>query len=198
MARTWKSRVVRSAQVAPSTLLAHPDNIVIHPPEQEEEMLTLLRTVGWAAPILVSERTGRIIDGHMRASLAVRKNILRVPVDYVDLTEEEERKALLYLRRTTQLARIDPVNLEVILNSIEAGDDEIAAMARSFAAATEGLKYTPRPALVVEWVEITVGPLAFVVSWADYAEWRALLREGHFSRKPTILHEIQRRLGLLA
>jgi hypothetical protein len=198
MARSWKSRVVRSANVPPSSLLEHPDNIVIHPPEQEEEMLTLLRTVGWAAPILVSEQTGRIIDGHMRVSLAVRKGIARVPVDYVDLTEEEERKALVYLRRTTQLARIDPVNLEVILNSIETDDDGLAAMARSFAEATEGLKFTPRPRQIVEWVEITVGPLTFMVSWAEYVQWRALLRENHFSRKPTILHEIQRRLGLVA
>jgi hypothetical protein len=197
MARSWKSRVVRSANVAPATLLAHPDNIVIHPPEQEEEMLTLLRTVGWAAPILVSEQTGRIIDGHMRVSLAVRKGVLRVPVDYVELSEEEERKALLYLRRSTQLARIDPVNLEVILNSIETDDDALAAMAASFASATEGLRYQPKPRSIVEWVEITVGPLTFMISWADYVQWRALLREGHFSRKPTILHEIQRRLGLV-
>lgn len=196
MARSWKSRVTRSANVAPGTLLDHPDNVVIHPPEQEEEMLTLLRTVGWAAPILVSEKTGRIIDGHMRVSLAVRTGIPRVPVDYVDLTEDEERKALLYLKRSTTLARIDPVNLEVILNSIETDDDALAAMARSFATATEGLKYTPKPRLIVEWQEITVGPLTFMVSWADYVQWRALLREAHFSRKPTIDFEILRRLGM--
>ncbi|MEI8167189.1 MAG: hypothetical protein WCG26_12455 [Chloroflexales bacterium] len=197
MARTWTSRVVRSAHVNPGTLLAHPDNVVIHPPEQEEAMLTLLRTVGWAAPILVSERTGRIIDGHMRASLAVRKGIARVPVDYVELSEEEERKALLYLRRTTALARIDPVNLEVVLNSIETDDDALAAMAASFAQATEGLKYTPKARVLVAWVEITVGPLTFMVTWAEYVQWRGMLREQHFSRKPTILHEIQRQLGLV-
>lgn len=160
-------------------------------------MLTLLRTVGWAAPILVSVQTGRIIDGHMRVSLARRVGIPQVPVDYVDLNEEEERKALLYLKRTTDLARIDPVNLEVILNSIETDQEEIATMARAFANAIEGLKYTPKPREIIEWVEITIGPLSFVVSWADYVQWRALLREAHFSRKPTINHEILRRLGLL-
>lgn len=198
MARSWTSRVTRSASVAPGSLLDHPDNIVIHPPEQEAEMLTLLRTVGWAAPILVSETTGRIIDGHMRVSLAVRAGIPRVPVDYVALSEEDERKALLYLRRSTSLARIDPVNLEVILTSIETNDDELAAMARSFAAATEGLKYSPKVREIVEWQEVTIGPLTFLVRWADYVQWRAMLREAHFSRKPTILFEILRRLGMEA
>lgn len=197
MARTWTSRVVRSAHVAPDTLLAHPDNLVIHPPEQEVQMLTLLRTVGWAAPILVSAQSGRIIDGHMRVSLALRAGAPQVPVDYVDLSEEEERKALLYLKRTTDLARIDPVNLEAILNSIETDQEDLAAMARAFAEATEGLKYTPKPREVIEWVEISIGPLSFVVSWAEYVQWRAMLREAHFSRKPTINHEILRRLGLV-
>ena len=60
---TWQSKVVRHADVAPGDLLGHPDNVTIHTAEQQEDMVRMFRKIGWAASVLVSENTGRIIDG---------------------------------------------------------------------------------------------------------------------------------------
>jgi hypothetical protein len=54
----------------------------------------VLDQLGWTERIMVNKNTGRIINGHMRYELAVKKGEAQVPVDFVDLTEEEEALAL--------------------------------------------------------------------------------------------------------
>lgn len=194
-----RNRIVSYADVAPEELLAHPDNLVIHTAEQEEQMTLLLRTVGWAARVLVNKATGRIIDGHMRVVVAQRNGAKTVPVAYLDLTEQEERKALLYLKRTTALARIDPVNLETLIESVVTEDDQVAQMLQAFAAEAGVLakKEREKPREVVEYVTVKFGEhLEFQVSWAAYVHWRGQLQYLYRTRHDTIGYAIAVRLGL--
>ncbi len=194
-----RNRIVSYADVAPGDLLEHPDNLVIHTAEQEAQMVHLLATIGWAQRVLVNKNTGRIIDGHMRVAVAQRNGAKTVPVAYLDLSEDEEGKALLYLKRTTALARIDPVNLEALMESVVTDDDTVTAMLALFAAEAGVLAKQARekPREVVEYVTITLGAhLEFQVRWAAYAHWRGQLQYRYRTRHDTIAYAIAVRLGL--
>jgi ParB-like chromosome segregation protein Spo0J len=129
---SWQSKVVRYADVAPADLLVHPDNVTIHTVEQQADMERMFKRIGWAASVLVSVNSGRIIDGHMRVAVALNAGAATVPVDYADLSEEE-RKALLYLKRMPSLAGLDRVNLAEVLEQVATLDADIEAMASAFA-----------------------------------------------------------------
>jgi hypothetical protein len=194
-----RNRIVSYADVAPGELLEHPDNLVIHTAEQEAQMEHLLKTVGWVARVLVNKNSGRIIDGHMRVVVAQRNGAKTVPVAYLDLSDDEERKALLYLKRTTALARIDPVNLEVLINSVVTDDDTVSQMLQAFAAEAGVLAKQERdkPREVVEYVTVKLGDyLEFQVSYGVYVYWRGQLQSLYRTRHDTIAYAIAVRLGL--
>ncbi len=195
---TWQSRIVRHADVPPAELLNHPDNIKIHTEEQEADMEALFQRVGWAAAVLVSHRTGRIIDGHMRVAVALRKGAPTVPVDYVDLTEEEERKALLYLTRLPQFAQLDRINLGEVIDQVSAGDDAISRMAEAFARSSGLLRQQKLMAEreTPQFMDVTIGDFTFQISWPEYIHWRMGIQDICKTRKNTINAEIRRRLGL--
>jgi ParB-like chromosome segregation protein Spo0J len=195
---TWESRIVRHADVAPGDLLSHPDNIKIHTDEQEADMVALLDRVGWAAAVLVSEKTGRIIDGHMRVNVAVRSGAATVPVDYVRLTDEEERKALLYLTRLPQFAQLDRVNLADVIDRVSTDEDAISRMADAFAKSSGLLRQQKLMAEreTPQYMDITIGDFTLQISWPEYIHWRMGIQDMCKTRKNTINAEIRRRLGL--
>src|SRR6266508_1626327 len=195
---TWQSRIVQHADVAPAELLNHPDNIKIHTEEQEADMVALFARVGWAAAVLVSEKSGRIIDGHMRVNVALRNGAASVPVDYVRLSDEEERKALLYLTRLPQFAQLDRVNLAEVIDTVSTGEDAISRMAEAFAKSSGLLRQQKLMAEreTPQFMDVTIGDFTFQNSWPEYIHWRMGIQDICKTRKPTILAEINRRLGL--
>ena len=86
----WANRIVGEGYEAPDQLLAAPDNWRIHPREQQEALEGVLDRVGWVTRIIVNKRTGHVIDGHLRVSLAISRGEPTVPVTYVDLSDREE------------------------------------------------------------------------------------------------------------
>jgi len=90
----WQNRIVGSDRVDPKTLVPNPDNWRLHPEQQSKAMDDTLKELGWIAQIIVNKTTGRIVDGHMRVALAIQRGETEVPVTYVELSEEDERKAL--------------------------------------------------------------------------------------------------------
>jgi hypothetical protein len=195
---TWQSKVVRHADVAPGDLLNHPDNVTIHTVEQQADMERMFKRIGWAASVLVSEATGRIIDGHMRVAVALNAGEPTVPVDYVALTEDEERKALLYLKRMPSLAGLDRVNLAEVLDKISTLDADIEAMAAAFARSSGLLR---QQKLMVERdtplsMDITVGTFTFQVTWPEYVHWRLGVQDVCKTRTATINAHIINLLGV--
>ncbi len=89
-ATTWQNRIIGEGEEDPSQLLANPSNFRIHPKPQQDALSGVLSEVGWVQRVLVNQRTGHVIDGHLRVSLAISRNEPTVPVIYVDLSPEEE------------------------------------------------------------------------------------------------------------
>lgn len=104
----WRNRIVGYDEVDPEQLLANPYNARLHPKAQQQIVGGLLDEVGWVQDVLVNQTTGRMVDGHLRVALAIRKGEPKVPVKYVELSEEEEILIVTTLDQSTGEAVIDP------------------------------------------------------------------------------------------
>lgn len=124
----WQSRIVGEGEESPDQLLANPRNWRIHPQSQQQALARLLDKVGWVQRVIVNQRTGHVVDGHLRVAMAISRNEPRVPVQYVDLSEDEEALVLASLDWSAGLAVADEEMLGEILASIEMdGVDELLA-----------------------------------------------------------------------
>lgn len=122
MTAPLQSRITRHGEADPTELIANPDNWRTHPREQVEALEAILDDVGWVQDVILNERTGRIIDGHLRVRIAVERAEPTVPVVYVDLSEEEERLVLATLDPITGMAGADPELLAKLLAEIAVPD----------------------------------------------------------------------------
>ena len=122
---SWRNRIVGTGEVDPEDLLANPLNWRIHPQSQQEALETVIDEVGWVSGIIVNERTGFVIDGHLRIALALRREEKLVPVQYVDLDEREERLVLATLDPIGTMAGTDMEQLERLLGGFQDEADEI-------------------------------------------------------------------------
>lgn len=109
---TWQNRIVGSGEEDPEQLLANPGNWRIHPKRQQDALSGVLDEVGWVDQIIVNQRTGHVVDGHLRVSLALRRNEPTVPVLYVDLSEAEEKLVLATLDPIAAMATADAVAIQ--------------------------------------------------------------------------------------
>jgi len=91
---SWANRIVGHENVDPTTLIKHDANWRLHPVMQQERMRGVLDDLGWLDELMVNKTTGKILNGHMRLDLALEQGEPSVPVRYVELTEQEELKAL--------------------------------------------------------------------------------------------------------
>lgn len=115
----WKNRIVGHGEVDPRTLKANPLNWRKHPEEQQSALNTVLGEIGWVDGVLVNRTTGLIIDGQGRVELAVKRKEKSIPVDYVELTEAEERKILAVLDPIGDMAEADDDRMERLRREIE-------------------------------------------------------------------------------
>ena len=152
----WVNRIISYGEEAPEQLLASPRNFRIHPQPQQDALTGSLNELGWIQDIIVSKRTGHVIDGHLRVSLAMSRGELTVPVKYVDLSEAEEHLALLALDPMSALAVTDKEMLDELLRDVSPGNAALQQFLTDFAA-KEGITppavepaYTTRFELVVE------------------------------------------------
>lgn len=137
----WQSRIIREDVVDADQLLANPYNWRIHPKAQQDALASVLDTVGWVQRIIVNARTGHVVDGHLRASLAISRGE-QVPVAFVDLTEDEERLILATIDPLAGMAATDAEMLEGILADLREtelvqGDDGLDALLHSIAAGAD-------------------------------------------------------------
>lgn len=150
MGNAWKSRIVGEGEEAPDQLMAHPLNWRIHPKYQQRALQDMLNEVGWVQRIIVNQRTGHVVDGHLRVQLALRRNEPAVPVLYVDLDEAEEALVLATLDPMSALAVSDQEKLAELLETTKAEGgaldillDDVTAMPEPYRPTGERL---PRPA----------------------------------------------------
>lgn len=124
----WRNRIVGHGEEPPDQLLANALNWRIHPKAQQEALTGVLNEVGWVQDVIVNRRTGNVVDGHLRVSLALSRNEPTVPVVYVDLDEAEERLVLATIDPLSAMAGTDTEQLAALLGEITVTDASLQEM----------------------------------------------------------------------
>jgi hypothetical protein len=100
----WTLRIVDA--VDPTTLKLHSQNPKIHPNEATDPLANVLgRDIGWLDRIKVNTRSGHVLNGHRRVKLAIRHR-QTVPVNYVDVPEDQELRSIATFDPIGALARM--------------------------------------------------------------------------------------------
>lgn len=121
----FRNRIVGHGEEAPDQLLANPKNFRIHPQSQQDALAGVLDKVGWVQQVVVNQRTGFVVDGHLRVALAITRDEPSVPVTYVDLSEEEEALILATFDPLGAMAGTDKDLLADLLQGLGGEDGAI-------------------------------------------------------------------------
>lgn len=124
----WRNRIIGHGTEEPSQLLAHPANWRIHPKNQQDALSGVLNEIGWIQSVIVNQRTGFVIDGHLRVALAISHHEPEIPVVYVDLSDEEEALALASIDPISAMAATDKTLLDDLLRDVSSADAGVQAM----------------------------------------------------------------------
>jgi ParB-like chromosome segregation protein Spo0J len=110
-------------------------------------MAGALNEIGWIDEVTVNKNTGRIVDGHLRVTLALRAGD-KTPVPYkeVDLSEEEEALALATKDPIAALAVTDNAQYLALLEGVTSGEAALQTLLDQVAVAVAGARQsTTRP-----------------------------------------------------
>lgn len=147
----WRNRIVGSGEERPDQLLANPHNWRLHPDIQQDELSKVLQRVGWVQNVIVNQRTGHVVDGHLRIQLAMWHDEETVPVTYVDLSPSEEKLVLAVLDPLAALATRDEEKLSTlrtdVVTEIPDIDLDMDAILNRERKATRGLTREVNPCL---------------------------------------------------
>lgn len=164
VAKPWSSRIVGHGMVKAGQFLANPANWRTHGLAQEGQLVSVLHDIGFVQSVIVNKRTsskwGRergvetLVDGHLRVKAALgRDEEQEVPVVYVDLSPEEERRVLLTLDPLAEMAGRDQEILAELKQQVQVewpdSDMDLDAFIRTTAErdAAKGLKHDVRECL---------------------------------------------------
>lgn len=139
----WANRIVEHADVSVDSILENPANWRVHGKVQQMALSGLLNEVGVVQSVIINKRSGRLVDGHLRLSLAKREGQPTLPVVYVDLSEEEERKVLATLDPIGALAERDNEKLSELLAGLDAQDDGLKDLLQVLSADSAGAGLPP-------------------------------------------------------
>ena len=134
----WQSRIVGHSRVDPESLVANPHNFRKHPLEQRDALSAAISEVGFVRSVTVNKTTGNLVDGHERVWQALKSEQPLIDVEYVELSEDEERKVLATLDHIGEMATTDSTLLDNLLADIEASSQGFEALIASLADSTLG------------------------------------------------------------
>jgi ParB-like chromosome segregation protein Spo0J len=137
----WRDRVIAQGREKPDQLLANPWNWRVHPKAQQDALKASLDEIGWVRRVLVNQRTGHVLDGHLRVAIAISKGEPEVPVDYVDLTVEEELVVLASLDPIAGMAVTDREQLEDLLSMAQANTAAMQDVLSNLSTPTDALQF---------------------------------------------------------
>lgn len=115
---TYKNRIVGHDLLDPRKVVPNVENWRKHPAHQQAAMDETLDTIGWIQDIIVNRQTGNLVDGHLRLALALKRKEATVPVKYVDLSPEEERRALATFDPLSSMAETDAAKLKALTEQL--------------------------------------------------------------------------------
>lgn len=129
--------------VALGDLSCHPDN----PRRGDVEAIRAsIRANGFYGALVVQRSTGHILAGNHRFMAAEAEGLDRVPVIYVDASDDDAKAILVGDNRLSDLAENDPVLLAALLQAVQAREQGLAGtgysdddLAELLAQAAEGI-----------------------------------------------------------
>jgi len=124
----WRNRIVRSGDAALSEITPNPANWRQHPKLQADALGAVLADVGVVQQVIINERSGRLVDGHLRVALAEQHGETSVPALWVDLDDDEERLILATLDPLGALAETNRDALSSLLGDLAERGDALGAM----------------------------------------------------------------------
>lgn len=124
----WRNRIIGHGTESPDQLLANPANWRIHPKHQQDALSGVLDEIGWIQSVIVNQRSGFVVDGHLRAAIAISHNETAIPVVYVDLTDAEETLALATIDPIGAMAATDKEQLDNLLRDVSTSDAAVMDM----------------------------------------------------------------------
>jgi len=122
------NRIIGHGEEQVDQLLANPLNFRLHPDNQQQALAGAIDDIGFIRSVTVNQRTGRVVDGHLRVTLAARSGVGKLPVEYVDLDEAEEAQALLSLDPIAAMAASDKAKLDELMRAVQSDDERVQAM----------------------------------------------------------------------
>jgi ParB-like chromosome segregation protein Spo0J len=141
---SWKSRIVGHSESDPGDLVAHDRNWRGHPESQQKALVDALDSVGWVQTVVVNDRTGTIVDGHLRVALAMARGVTSIPVQHIDIDKQEEKLVLATLDPLAGLAATDEGALKGLLSDVsDQLGDELGRMTEDIT----GHRPDPAPAM---------------------------------------------------
>lgn len=141
--RGYLNRIVGYETRAARSIVPHNLNWREHPAVQRAALAGILSEVGWVQNVVVNQRTGKMIDGHLRVEIAAARNE-DVPVTLVDLDEDEEAYVLATLDPIAALATTNDAALRELLTAVQSNDEAV----RNLLAGLAGEKVDPFADLV--------------------------------------------------
>lgn len=125
---SWRNRVVDHGEADPASLSQNPRNWRRHPEHQRRVLEAVLDEVGFVQDVIVNRVTGHLVDGHLRVEMALKRREKRVPVVYVDLSEEEEALVLATLDPVSALADQDDGALTDLMSLVTTENEDVRAL----------------------------------------------------------------------
>lgn len=123
-----QTRILRHELRDPATMEPHPLNWRKHTRAQRQMVESSLRLFGWFESVIWNERTGRLVDGHLRREIALAWKLPEIPATVVDLSDEEERLALALFDAIGAMAIDDKAKLGDLLVEAQRKDGNADAM----------------------------------------------------------------------
>jgi hypothetical protein len=162
----WRSKIVGHEKVQAGQLMANPFNHRRHPEKQRKVVAASIEELGFIKSVIVNKVTGHIVDGHERVmqALGVGEETL-VDVEYVELSPEDEKKALLVLDASSELAEVDASSLDQLVKECSFQDNLLGDFASEMLGSEEpgrlkDLEIKPAPART--WVLIGIDTTKYV------------------------------------
>ena len=132
------NRIIGHGEEQVDQLLANPLNFRLHPDNQQQALAGAIDDIGFIRSVTVNQRIGRVVDGHLRVTLAARSGVESLPVEYVDLDEAEEAQALLSLDPIAAMAASDKAKLDELMRAVQSDDERVQAMISELAEKENG------------------------------------------------------------
>jgi hypothetical protein len=134
MPKPWTNKIIGHADAPPADLVAHDKNFRVHPASQKEALQGAIDDIGFLRSVTVNKPTGRVLDGHLRLTLALETAQPTVPVEYVNLTEAEEAEALATIDPLAALAQTNKPKLEALLQEVQSPNSAVQKMLADLAS----------------------------------------------------------------